>query len=143
MKRKNHAYSWGFWITLVLCSALLSVTLLGGKYNATPRIPEDEEIIQVVKSFWEFTETGELEKANSLTTNTFKGIRVEVENQEPMEKWLYELNIKHILVEMHKKVDDENCVVRVKVKNGERKYYLFHDLVKNERGEWKIISISN
>lgn len=143
MIRKNIKNISGVFLILVMFSIFLSAILISGKNNAQTVISEEDEILKVVKLFWELTEKGDFKEAHSLTTNSFNGITVEVKNQEPVEEWLHRLKIKPIFVEMHKKINDVKCVVRVKVQRDEKKYYLFHDLVKNEKGEWKIISTSN
>lgn len=102
---------------------------------------ENEKIINVVKLFWNLAEAGKFNEANNLTTNEYDGFIIQVENQEPSEKWINKYDLKHISVMIHQEPKDNKCVVAVKVKGKNREFYLFHDLILIN-GEWKITTTS-
>lgn len=127
--------------SLVILFVITGFILSKGMFAQT-ETSEDNKILNVVESYWEYAETGKFAEASALTTDRYREIGVEAENQEPPEKWINNFNLKHITISIHKKSQGDKCVVAVKVKGKDRVFYLFHDLVKNDEGDWKIISTS-
>ena len=143
MKNKNKLIFVGLSIILmVLITSFGTIIVLEAQSTTKNGNSEDDEIINVVKTYWKYVEAGNFKSAEALTTKELKGLAVEIDNQIPAERWLNSYKIEYIEATIHKKTRENTCVVAVKVKRDRREFYLFHDVIKNEQGDWKILSTS-
>jgi hypothetical protein len=143
MKNKNKLIFVGLSIILmVLITSFGTIIVLEAQSTTKNGNSEDEEIINVVTTYWKYVEAGNFKSAEALTTKELKGLAVEIDNQIPAERWLNSYKIEYIEATIHKKTSENTCVVAVKVTRDRREFYLFHDLIKNEQGDWKILSTS-
>lgn len=131
-------------VVITVCLAVV-LSLFSQKNDVVKnsRLSEDEaKILETVRSFWEFSEAGEFEKAHTLTTDQHRQFSVSVRHSEPAERWLNKAGIRHKKISINRKQNDEAYVVAVKVVKRKREYYLFHDVVKTDSGDWRILSTS-
>lgn len=129
-------------ILVVLIVSFCTIIGLVAQSTTKNESSEDDEIINVVRAYWRFVEDGDFKNAEALTTKELNGLAVKIDNEIPAERWLNSYKIKYIEAAIHKKKSENMCVVAVKVVRDKREFYLFHDLIKNEQGDWKIFSTS-
>ncbi len=100
-------------------------------------------VTDTVESFWQFTESGKLAKATELTTDTFKEFTIKVKGADPDATWLKRRGFRHKQIAVNKKKSDDLYEVRVRVVDDrQREYWLFHDVVRTNSGDWKILTTS-
>lgn len=103
------------------------------------------EPVKVVKRFWELSEKGDFEEAKKLRTNTKGEFTFEIRNNFPVEEReviIFKSGLSLISIEQIEIITESEWEIAVKVKNRDgRKFYLFHNVVKNDDG-WKIFATS-
>ena len=97
MKNKNKLIFVGLSIILmVIITSFGTIIVLEAQSTTKNGNSEDDEIINVVKTYWKYVEDGNFKSAEALTTKELNGLAVEIDNQIPAERWLNSYKIEYI-----------------------------------------------